>query len=203
MQYGKTTPVPALCALLALAATGLMTASTAMAGPDLSTPKKAAHAFFKAVEAGDTDGVKAASIGTDDDYATLKAISDMMGAMKRMQAALVKKYGDDAKAIPDLSAMMSAGVDDAEEKVDGDSATLVNKNKPDDKYPPTLKKTGDDWKMDLKTMSSDPGFAKVKDSAPKAIALLDGFTKDIESGKYATFGDAAVALTQTMGKLGP
>jgi len=203
MQYPKTTPLAVFCALLALAAACLVPASPAKAGPDLSSPKKAAHAFFKAVEAGDADGVKAASIGSDDDYATLKLVSNMMASLKKMQATLVKKYGDDAKAIPDLSSVMSAQVDEAEEKVDGDSATLVSKNKPDDKFPPTLKKSGEEWKMDLKIMSADPNFARMKEQAPKAVALIDDFTKDVESGKYATFGDAAQALGQTMGKLGP
>jgi ketopantoate hydroxymethyltransferase len=149
------------------------------------------------------DGVKAASVGTDDDYQVLKSLSDMLGSLKRMQAALVKKFGDDAKAIPDLSSMMSAQIEGAEEKVDGDSATLIVKDKPDDKHPPTLKKTGDDWKMDLKSMNSDPEFAKMKDKAPKAVELIDGYTKDVESGKYPTFAEAAQALGQTMGKLGP
>ncbi len=149
------------------------------------------------------DGIKAASTGNDEDYATLKSVSDMMGSLKKMQAALVKKYGDPAKAIPDLSAVMTAQVDDAEEKVDGDSATLISKSKPDDKYPPTLKKSGDEWKMDLGVMRADPNYSKMKDQAPKAIALIDGFTKDVESGKYPSFGEAAQALGETMGKLQP
>jgi hypothetical protein len=203
MLYGKTIQVKFVCALLALVAAGLISAAPAKAGPDLSTPKKAAHAFFKAVEAGDADAIKATSIGTDEDYAMIKNVSEMMGAMRKMQAALVKKYGDDAKAIPDLSAVMSSQVEEAEEKIDGDSATLISKSKPDDKYPPTLKKSGDAWKMDLKNMSSDPGFVKIKDTAPKAIAALNDYTKNIESGKYPTFLDAAKALNETMSKVEP
>jgi hypothetical protein len=202
MQYGKTTRMPALCALIALCAAGVMFVSSAKAGPDLSTPKKAALAFTKGIESGDMDSVKAASVGTDEDYKALKSLSDMLGSLRKMQAALVKKYGNDAKAIPDLSTVMSKQINLSEEKVDGDSATLVVKEKPDDKHPPTLKKTGNEWKMDLKSMTSDPEFAKMKDKAPQAIDLLDGFTKDIESGKYPTFGEAAQALGQTMSKLG-
>lgn len=203
MQDRKTSPLYAPCALLALMATCAFLAPPAKAGADLSTPKKAALVFTKAIESGDMDAVKASSVGTDDDYATLKSLSSMVGSMKRMQAALVKKFGDDAKQIPDMSATMSSQMETAEEKIDGDSATLVVKNKPDDKHPPTLKKTGDDWKMDLKSMSSDPDFAKLKDTAVKAVPLIDEYTKDVESGKYATFAEAAQGLFQTMSKLAP
>ena len=199
MQFRKTTRVPVLCALFALGVACLIPVAPAKAGPDLSTPKKAAIVFSKAIEAGDMDGVKASSVGTDDDYAALKTVSDMVGALKRMQAAMIKKYGDDAKKLQDLSSPMSSQFEAAQEKVDGDTATLVVK--PDDKYPPTLKKIGDDWKMDLKVMSSDPDFPKIKEVAKKAVPLLDDFTKDVEAGKYATISDASVALLSTMGKL--
>jgi len=200
MHKSQSIRVPAFCALIALGAASLMLASSAKAGPDLSTPKKAALAFTKGIETGDMDSVKAASVGTDEDYAALKSMSDMLSSMKRMQAALIKKFGDDAKQMGDLSSTMSKQIEGAEEKVDGDSATLVVK--PDDKNPPTLKKTGTEWKMDLKVMTSSPDFGKMKEMAPKAIPLIDGFTKDIDAGKYASFPEALQALGQTMGKLG-
>jgi hypothetical protein len=198
MQSVKTAHLSVLCALFALAACW-MSASPAKAAQDLSTPKKAALTFARAVEAGDMDGAKASSVGTDDDYAALQSLSDMLGAVKRMQTAMLKNYGNDAKKLSDLSSPMSSQIETAEEKVDGDTATLVVK--PDDKYPPTLKKSGDEWKMDLKVMSSDPQFGKMKEAAKKAVPLLDSFTKDVEAGKYATVSDASLALFQTLGKL--
>jgi hypothetical protein len=200
MQHRKTIQMPVLCALFSLAC--LLSASPSNAGADLSTPKKAAAAFFKAVETGDMDAVKATSTGTDDDYAAIKSISGMLVGMSKVQAAMVKKYGDDAKALGDLSAGMSTMVEESEVKMDGDTATLVNKKKPDDKYPPTLKKSGDEWKMDLKNMSQDPDFAKTKDMASKASVALEGLAKEIDDGKYPTFVEAAQALTQTMTKVG-
>src|SRR3954464_12993834 len=84
------------------------------AGPDLSTPKKAAVAFAKAVEQGDMEGAKAASIGTDEDYALVKVMSDFFRSFGRMQAAAQKAYGAEAKLPVDMSAMLSNQFEQAE-----------------------------------------------------------------------------------------
>jgi hypothetical protein len=168
--------------------------------PDLSSPKKAGLAFAKAADAGDLSGMKQSAIGTDDQFAVAKGMSDMMGAMKRYQAAAVKKFGDKGKlpgGMPDLA----AEIEKTDEKIDGDKATLIDKTKTDDKHPMTLKKDGGNWKVDLNVIP--PEAAAMGKAAKKTVEALDAVTKDVEAGKYKTAEEAMAALGAAMTAAGP
>lgn len=114
--------------------------------PDLSTPSKAAVAFAKAVMAGDMAAVKSLSTGTEAEYAMAKTVSDMAVSMKKLEEASVKKFGDAGKLPKEMQIDLVSDFETAEVKVDGDKATLIVKSKPDDKFPPTLKKEGTNGK---------------------------------------------------------
>jgi len=96
-------------------------------GPDTSTPKTAAVAFAKAVMAGDMDTVHKTAIGTDAQFAAVKSLSDMLAAMKRYEAAAVRKFGDEGKLAKDVNKDLAEEVDAADEQINGDTASLVNK----------------------------------------------------------------------------
>ena len=193
----------ALCLALAAAARAEPTTATAPTTPDLSTPKKAALAFAKAVAAGDPDGIKATSTGGDNDYTIIKAVSDLFVSIRQLQNATTKKFGAEAgKKIPDPASALVDQLERSEEKVAGDTATLILPEGRDNKFPPTLKKSGDEWKIDLKVMSADPDFVKMKDMAPKAVAAINGITQAVDAGKYPTLDDALTAFSETMAKIG-
>jgi len=96
---------------------------------------------------------------------------------------------------------MSKQVEDADVKVDGNTAKLVSKDKPDDKHPLTLTKAADGWKVDLKAIREDPGLGQVREMAPKVSAAVDAVTKDVEAGKYKTVQEAFMAFGETMQKI--
>jgi hypothetical protein len=180
MRYG----FKRILGLAAVAALSVATAARADA-PDTSTPTKAAVAFAKAVQAGDMATAKALSTGTASQYALLAKIGELSVAMKKLEDAAVKKFGAEAKPPKEMSMDMAADFETAEVKLDGDKATLVVKSKPDDKFPPTLKKDGDNWKVDL-TNLENPEAAAMAPMIPVMVKVLDTVTKNINDGKYKT-----------------
>jgi hypothetical protein len=164
--------------------------------PDLSTPKKAGVAFAKAVTAGDMAAVKELATGTDAEFALVKSMSDMVVSFKKLEDAAVKKFGVEAKLPQGMAMDLVGDIETAEEKIDGDKATLTIKSKPDDKNPPTFKKDGDKWKVDLSSLSKDPQSAAMAPLVPAMVKVLDTVTKNITEEKYKT----AVELYTDMGQ---
>lgn len=185
-------------ALFLAAVTGLASSSRAE-GPDLSTPKKAGAAFARALMAGDMDAVKLTATGSDSEFAIVKSMGDMALAMKRYEAAAIKKFGDEGKMSKDDNKDLAAEVEAADEKVDGSTATLINKADPNDKNPMTLKKDANgNWKVDLSTLSKDPDSAKILDMSKATVKTIDAAIKDVEAGKYKTAKDAKEAMGTAM-----
>src|SRR5262249_11856118 len=119
---------------------------------------------------------------------------------KHYKDALKSKFGDAGKVMagsemPDFN----ASVADADEKIDGDKATLVSKGKKgmgDMK----LKKDSDGWKVDLSDMGAQ-GAEMDKMFKPMAAAY-DATTKDVQDGKFKTADEANTALgTKVMGAM--
>ena len=162
--------------------------------PDISTPKKAGLAFAKAVETGDIDKAKTLATGTDAEWNVVKSLGDISVAMRKLEAATAKKFGDEGKFPQGMLMDLVADFQSMEEKIEGDVATLVSKTRPDDKFPPTLKKTGGGWKMDLSNMSQDPSVAMIAEAVPIMLQRLKAVTGNVESGKYPKFADVMAAM---------
>jgi hypothetical protein len=177
---------------------GTLVAPPTRAEADTSSPKKAAMVFAKAVEAGDMATVKAVSMGTDSEYALLKSVSDLSISMKKLETATVKKFGPEGKLPKEMAMDMAGDFENSEEKIDGDNATLIVKSKPDDKFPPTLKKDATGWKVDLTNLDKDPQAAETAKMLPLMIKSLDTVTAGVESGKYKTVGEAFADLGAMM-----
>ena len=175
---------------------GLMAAMTpvARADADVSTPKKAGVAFAKAVEAGDQTAVKALATGTDAEFTLVKSISDLSMAMTKLETAAVAKFGAEAKLPKGMAIDMVSDFETADEKIEGDNATLIIKSKPDDKFPPTLKKEGAGWKVDLSNLDKDPQTAAMAMMVPPMVKAFDTVTKNIADGKYKAAADAYMDL---------
>jgi hypothetical protein len=177
-----------------------MTASNARAADaDLSTPKKAAAAFAKAVQEGDIDAMKSAATGTNEQLAAMKNVADLFGGIRRYEAAAIKKFGDGGKLPAEAKVDLVSEVEKSDEKVEGDKATLIDKTKPDEKHPMTLKKDGANWKVNLS--EADPKMMEMRPKARKAADAIDAVIKGVEAGKYKTAIEALGALGEVMQSL--
>jgi hypothetical protein len=185
--------------IIACLTTALVIASVARAdAPDTSTPKKAAIAFAKAVQAGDMTTAKTLATGSDSEWKLIKMMSETMVAVKAFSAAAAEKFGDQGKLPPDMAMDLSADFESSDEKIDGDTATLISQKKPDDKYPPQLKKTATGWVLDLSNLEKDPASAPLTQIMPVMTKAMTTVTADIKAGKYATMQDAMTAFGQAM-----
>ena len=77
----------------------------------------------------------------------------------RLETAAAKKFGDAGKLPAEASVDVVADMEAATEKLEGDTAKMITKNKTEDMNPMTLKKDGSSWKVDLSTLSKDPEAA--------------------------------------------
>jgi hypothetical protein len=180
--------------VVALCATVSMAADKA----DLSSPKSAALAFGNALVTGDSAALRASAVGTDADYKIVDSLGTMVSAMKKLSDAASAKFGKDnaiTKSSKDMD--IAAELEKSEVKVDGDTATIINKDKPDDKNPMKLKKTGADWKVDLSSLPKD-GMEQIVKMAPAMAKAAAEVTAEINSGKYQKAEDAQQALGQKM-----
>jgi hypothetical protein len=193
MKYGIKTILAGLVMVMTLAP--MARAEDA----DLSTPKKAGVSFAKAVTAGDMAAVKSMSTGSDADYALVKMISDLMVSMKNLEAASIKKFGADAKLPKEMAMDLAGDFASAEEKIDGDSATLTLKSKPDDKFPPTFKKDGNQWKMDLSNLTKDPATGTMSQMIPPMVKAMNTVAKNIGDDKYKTAAEAFTDMGAQVG----
>ena len=164
-------------------------------GGDLSTPKGAATAFAKAMERGDVEAAKAASTGADPEM--LAAMVKTVSSMKKLQDAAVAKYGEEGKKLAsenrdDLD--ITTAVENAEVKIEGDTATLTAKDKGE---PLKLKKIGNEWKVDMSEMSGPAaGFGAIMMTAMSKAA--DELAGEIKAGKHKTVEEAQAAMSQKM-----
>lgn len=164
--------------------------------PDQSTPKNAGIAFAKAVTAGDMATVKLLAIGTDAEFAIVQSMSDLAVAFNKLETASVSKFGADGKLPPGLGMDLVGDMQTADEKIDGDTATLTIKSKSDDKNPPTFKKDGGKWKVDLSSLSKDPQSAVMVPLVPPMVKALDTVRKNVGDDKYKTAVDFYTDLGQ-------
>lgn len=161
-------------------------------------PKDVAVAFAKTIKSGDKKAAHDLCVGTPEQIKTIDTLIDMMSTILKFKDACDKKFGADNL----LSKNMAGGMPDiaveaakAEYKVEGDTATAVDKAKPDEKNPMKLKKTDGTWKVDLASMGDDA--AQAAQAAPM-MKIMAETTEEINAGKYKTVEEAAVAFGTKM-----
>lgn len=170
-------------------------AASATASPDLSTPKKAALAFARAIEAGDVAGAEAASTGSAEDVRILHLIADLVGAARQLRDAGMAKFGEAGKSIVSCDAManLSQQIETADEHITGDTATVLHRYEVD---PMKLRRGPDgQWKVDLATMSDKDTKTRV---IPRVQKVLASGAADIRAGKYHSAAEANDAIGQQM-----
>ena len=173
------------------------------AAPDASSPKQAAVAFARAMEAGDLEAARSLAIGTDTEFAFWKSMSELLQASKRLQAAATKRFGD----LPPDTFLPALGrfvdrfdrFERLEEKIEGNRATLVLKTGRVDQHPPTLKRVGDGWKMDLSGLGIGPPLMlNLIEKNVKIAKAMDAMAKNLEGGKYKNVNEALEAWRAEM-----
>jgi len=170
---------------------------TAEVTVDLTSPKSAAVSFAKAMEAGDAEKLRAATTGgTDEDYKMLEVLSGVFSSMKTLEKESVAKFGEEGNLTEGPMSMdMVAQVESSEEKIDGDTATLSN---PGEKDPLTLKKEGDDWKVDLSKIPNKEEMAKALPVMRGMQKAAEDITAEVKADKYKTAEEAKKAFGMKM-----
>lgn len=180
-------------AAAALIVCGMLGSTLARAdeSPDLSTPKKAATAFAKAVQRGDMAAVKAVSIGEDEDYKIIESLSHLIDAGGKLQDAAVAKFGEPGRqATQDVQSDFARHVEQGEEHIDNQTASIGGHDRQD---PLRLKKVEGGWKVDLSTFRQREQLQSI---VPKLLKVMTDATTGIQSGKYKTAQEVHDALQQ-------
>jgi hypothetical protein len=181
--------VAALCSSLVLAESK---------APDLSTPKSAAIAFGTALLADDSAGLHATATGSESDFKTVGALGTMVSAMKKLSDTASEKFGKDnviTKGTKDMD--IAAELEKAEVKVEGDTATIINKEKADDKNPLKLAKKDGKWMVDLGSLPKE-GMDQMVKLAPAMAKAANEVATEIKGDKYKTAEDAQQAMGTKM-----
>jgi hypothetical protein len=184
--------------------------------PDLSSPKAAAKTFGDALIVGDVARAKAVSVGNERQGTILEAMVNLVGGMKKLEDAMIAKYGREAfksgNSPVSSDAMQDAlkRLGEGEVKVSGDTAVITPKKKqgadPGHNEPWTLKKVGSEWKVDLGSITKaleESGTADEQVEGMKAFrTMVQGMTTEVAAGKYKTLGEANEAVKQAFIRMG-
>lgn len=171
--------------------------SLALAAPDLSTPKSAALAFGNALVGDDAAGLKASAFGSEAEFKTVEALGKMISAMKKLSDAASAKYGKDniiTKGSKDID--VAAELEKSELKVEGDTATIINKDK-EEKNPMKLVKKNGAWKVDLASLPKE-GTEQLVQMAPAMAKAATEVVAEIKADKYKTADEAQQAIGTKM-----
>ena len=185
----RTLPIAAMLVI------GLVGSTSARdASPDLSTPKKAAIEFARGLETGDMAAVKAASIGSGDDFKVAEMIGDLVRSARVLRKTAIEKFGPaggqvlpSGEALADFSKRIEGGT----EKIAGDTATVGPSDQPDAL---TLAKAIDSgWRVDLAALPAKDEIRRLMPAVQKVFATAEA---DIRAGKYKTLDQAKDIIGQ-------
>lgn len=165
---------------------------------DLSTPQAAMLAFANALLAGDNAGIRAAAVGSDEEYKGAEAMGVMVSALRKLSDAAASRYGPD-NAISQASANLNLAVAfrDADMKVDGDVATVVRKDKPAEPAKAKLVRRDGRWRVDLSSLPRQD-MAQVAAAAPVVEKAAGELAAEIAAGRYKSANDALAAFGAKM-----
>ena len=171
------------------------------AEPDRSTPKSAAIALYKAVNAADRDGVAASFYAANSEQRNLAdAMADVIVAGKKLGDAAKAKFGKAADPIgrgmldpADLSKLEEATVKETAE----DAATITVPGQP---RPMSFRKQGGQWKLVVTDFggAAPQNIAKQTRLVQQMAAAIDAGAADVAAGKFKTPEEATNAIQQSL-----
>lgn len=171
--------------------TVLALALPTLAEHDGTTPKAAYRSYITALGAGNFDDLKAASMTTPGHVKMLEGLLGYMKSDKAFREAVIKAYPVAAKRLPDPTKETLNSLDNAETKIDGESATLLTKQSGE---PVKLKKDGTKWKVDLVSMYPAESLDDVMTFHKAMAGVMDDMLPDVEARKYKDFDDVTSTL---------
>ena len=179
---------------------GLAVPFIAGAGPDLSTPKKAATAFALSLQKGDFDTIRAVTTGQEADYKLIQSIVAMTAAANKLHDAAMAKFGEEGRKM-DLTTGdpqdIPRQIEASEEKINGDHASIITKGTTEANAV-KLNRVGNEWKVDL---ANYPQKQQLTEQAPMFDAtgkLLAQAAGDVAGGKYHSALEASQDIQQRM-----
>ena len=191
--------------LLSLACVALLAPSTRAAKPDLSSPKAAVVSLGNAMLNDDAEAGVAATNVPAEQKSTWEQTIHLGAALNRLNEVAVQKWGDEGRTLlmgpggakkgapryKDL-AQRVRDMEQAEVKVDGDSATVTPKG--EDEQPITCKKTDGQWKVDLSSLPWAQSGGRAAALAPVMAKASREVADDIKADKFKTVTEAQQAL---------
>jgi hypothetical protein len=175
-------------------------------GADLTTPKAAASAFYRAIARADARTAKSASWGTEEDKKWIDGMTALISGLRSYDSAIVSRFsGQATTADIDLKQALLSLADEPLTQIDGgivseapDTARIepaFHGMRLTARPPIYLRKENGLWRVDLTAMrqspSHDPEMTKRLLEGGQALTRT---ARDIAAGKYKTFEAAQNAL---------
>ncbi len=167
-------------------------AATAPAYGPQATPKGTVESACKAAQAGDASGLIACfDTLTPEQTRELKQVMRAMNALHKLRTAAVARFGADAaNGLPDPFGVTPADIQKAEEKTDGNSATVDLHGLGPGIL--ALVKSGNTWKIQPSVL--DTMNLQQVTQMDALVPAIDGLTADVAAGKFASAQDLQRAL---------
>jgi hypothetical protein len=183
-------------------ATAPATTQAAIVPTDQNSPRGTLKLLMVSMNKGDLDTAKGIFAPANEvETKMVNAILGQQQAMLDYRQAAIKAFGDEdaRKLVGDVAGDEAKGmalIDQAQEQVNGDSATVS-----DGQQSITLKKQAGKWVFPISSVAPDINASTI-DNAVSSIGeqkkLLADVTTEITSGKYKTVDDAGRALQMKM-----
>jgi hypothetical protein len=166
--------------------------------PDLSTPKKAALTFAKALEDDDLAGIRSSCIGSDDDFKVIAEVAKVVNAGKKVREAAIARFGEAEaqKIIPTPGPPAGIGlprqIEQSRQKIEVDTATLSGPQ--ENAEPLRLRRIKGAWRVDLSAL---PDRNEMAQALPLLIAIRNALLNaadQIATGKYKSADEAREQL---------
>jgi hypothetical protein len=166
---------------------------------ELSTPKLAALAFVRAMEADDMIAFRAVTLGADDDYKLFEPLLGMVGAAKQLEKAARDKFGKAGSVVVRESPAveLEVHVQESDVKVTAETAVLTHKGE-EGADPLTLRHTADGWKVDLTAIANRKQMASTAAAMGRMQQGLSDSAAEIRDGHFKTAEEAEQAVIKRM-----
>jgi hypothetical protein len=156
------------------------------------SPQQAGIALAKAMEVNDQSSVHNLAIGTDAQFEYIGGMSVWLVAYKNYETAFANKYPLDPKPFLESSQKMVTQMENADETINGDWATLVARS--GGSLVLSFHKSQGQWKLDLSSLCDDAEAAKQITELHKLAGAYDASREDLQAGKTNTPDEARADL---------
>jgi hypothetical protein len=176
-----------------------LTAAVVQPTPPTTQELKAiALAWAAAVRVGDVQAARKLAVGREENLTVQDDMIEWANGLNRLNQAANERFGPSTRPLINVSVLddFASRLEGATATISGDSAELRS-GIPDAKTPFALRRFQGQWRVDADVMTkSDP--AKPGKVAAAMRTAIDDVRKEIISGKYATRGDAGMALMRAL-----